>query len=83
MGGAFTGVIGGKGRGAIARFGASGLPFDEAGGGRLIRRSSRASSLAAPLLAFGGRGGKVIRTVSFFGSFGSLILEVSAARKFV
>jgi hypothetical protein len=39
-----------------------------------MRTVSRPSPLDA---AAGARGGNVIRTVSFFGSFGSLIVEIS------
>jgi hypothetical protein len=48
-------------------------------GGKLIRTVSRLS-FDCPGVAPGTRGGKVIRTVSFFGSFGSLIVEIQPGK---
>ncbi|HEX8280031.1 MAG TPA: hypothetical protein VF551_01530, partial [Chthoniobacterales bacterium] len=78
MGGALTGEDGADGASGVERFGGSGgAPFPGAFGGRLMRTVSRPSA-ASPGLA-GARGGNVIRTVSFFGSFRSLIGDASLA----
>ena len=78
----FTGAAGGVGADDTTRLGSSGRRLPRGFGGKLSRTSARASSVAAPPFGADGRGGRVIRTVSFLGSFGSLIVEISSAAKF-
>jgi hypothetical protein len=70
-GGAGRGALaeGAAGRGGFAIGGAGGAPIDGGRAGRLILTVSRASGGFA-----GPRGGRVMRTVSFFGSFRSPIV---------
>ena len=73
MGGGGTERAGAFGIGGRAIFGGSGAaPLAGERTGKLIRALSRIP-LSSPMVFGGVRGGKVIRTVSFFGSFRSLI----------
>ncbi|MFL6530761.1 MAG: hypothetical protein ACJ8KX_09855 [Chthoniobacterales bacterium] len=82
VGDGFTGAAGGVGADDTTRLGSSGRRLPGGFGGKFSRTSARASSVAAPPFDVDGRGGRVIRTVSFLGSFGSLIVEISSAAKF-
>jgi hypothetical protein len=76
IGGRVTALEGGGGIGGMARFGApgggDGGPLLGGRGGRLMRTVSLEPDWASPGFA-AGVGGSVMRTVSFFGSFRSLM----------
>lgn len=79
MGGGGAGRAGALGMGGRAIFGASrATPFPGGWAGRLIRTVSRGSP-PSPEVFVGTRGGKVMRTVSFFGSFRSLMALCDSA----
>jgi hypothetical protein len=79
-GGRKAGTDGATGGGGEAGAGGRGNPPFEGGrAGRLIRTVSRGVETGGALEA--ARGGSVMRTVSFFGSFGSVICNLAFTKK--